>query len=107
MIHEESFVHPSFTLAASLAEPWRSHFPKSVEEAREFQPLVERRALSSRVLAVMTTRVECTWAAYCDAVPGRRHGNEMDLVLHHGSKLPEAVARALFPHVPNEVPYAR
>ena len=97
--------HPSFTLAKSLPEPWRTHFPKSVEEAQAFLPHTEWRALAPRVLVVAKTRVECAWAAYIDAVPGRNHDEEAGEVLDYGAKLPEEVARLLFPRFEG-VPYA-
>lgn len=97
--------HPSFIRAAELSEPLRSHFPKSVEEAQAFVPLVRHRALSSRVLIVVRTRVECAWAAYVAAVPGIDHRRELDAVLDHGAKVDEDLARLLFPQF-DEVPYA-
>lgn len=97
--------HPAFVRAEKLDEPLRSHFPKSPEEARDFKPAIVRRALARCVLIVARTRVECAWAAYCDAVPGMNHEHEMADVLDHGDKLPEAVARVLFP-VFAQVPYA-
>lgn len=63
------------------------------------------RALAMRVLAVAHTRVEGTWAAYCDAVPGMNHDREQDAVLKTGDKLSETVARALFPRF-EKLPYA-
>lgn len=98
-------VHPAFLRAAALDEPLRSHFPKNVPEAENWEPIVRVRALSTRVLAVARTRVECSWAAYIDAVPGQRHSEEFDNVLDHGSKLDEKFARVLFPEF-KEVPYA-
>ena len=97
--------HPSFTKAKALPEPLRSHFPKTVEEAREFKRHVTVCALASRVLVVATTRIECAWCAYCDAVPGENHRREMDDVLRHGVKLNEKIARVLFPQFEG-VPYA-
>ena len=98
--------HPSFARASTLTdEHLRAHFPKSVEEARAFEPLRHVRALSSRVLAVAQTRVECTWRAYIDAVPGQRHEYEWQAVAAHGATLPEEIARFLFPEF-KEVPYA-
>ena len=96
--------HPSFALARSLPEPWRSHFPKTAEEVAEW---VEHRfvyALGQRVLAVARTRVECAWAAYIGDVNGWDHGKEWRQVLESGDKLPEHVARALFPKL-KDVPY--
>ena len=68
-------------------------------------PCTEVRALASRVLVVAVARVEGSWSAYADAVPGEDHRAEADAVARHGDKVPEAVARALFPHFSN--PYAR
>ncbi len=99
------FEHPSFARASQLAEPLRSHFPKSSEEARAFVPLILTRALSMRVLVVARTRVECAWAAYVDAVPGLDHRAEVEPVLNYGSKLDERLARILFPAF-DDVPYA-
>lgn len=73
--------------------------------ASEFTPVIRRRALASRVLVVARTRIEGTWAAYCDAVPGYDHDNEERAVLLRGDKLPERVAAALFPEF-DGVPYA-
>lgn len=97
--------HPSFVRARELSEPLRSHFPKSTEEAQTFKPIVRRRALARRVLVAARTRVECAWAAYIDAVHGHDHDYEVRAVLDHGDKLPEEVARVLFPQF-KEVPYA-
>lgn len=98
--------HPSFVRAAALAEPLRSHFPKSSAEAQSFEPVIMHRALSAKVLVVATTRVECAWCAYVDAVPGMNHREELEPVLRHGAKLEEFIARALFPEF-EDVPYAR
>jgi len=97
--------HPAFVLAEGLPEPLRSHFPKSQEGARDWKPMVIGHALAQRVLAVARTRVECAWAAYIDAVPGYDHGAESEAVLDHGDKLPERIARTLFPLF-DAVPYA-
>lgn len=99
------FVHPAFRRAATLDEPLRSHFPKSSEEARTFEPLIRHRALASRVLVVARTRVECAWSAYCDAVPGQNHRAEREAVLNLGVKVEEKIARMLFPEF-IDVPYA-
>src|SRR5690242_3935776 len=87
----DNAVHPAFVRAASLPEPLRSHFPKSSKEAQSFEPLIHHRALSSRVLVVARTRVECAWAAYCDAVDGIDHRLEREGVLDYGSKLDESL----------------
>ncbi len=89
--------HPSFTLAKSLPEPWCSHFAHTVEQAREWQPEIRRRALASTVLCVAKTRVEVGWAAYCAGVSGHNHDNEWRAVLSQGSKLDERIARVIFP----------
>ena len=98
--------HPSFIRARKLDEPLRSHFPKTEAEAQVWRPLILQRALSSRVLAVANSRIECAWAAYIDAVPGLDHSREASFVLDHGAKLDESIARYLFPLF-DGVPYAR
>lgn len=60
-------------------------------------PRIRYTALSSRVIAVATTRIERAWAAYIDAVPGVNHAHEWKAVLKNGDKLPEKVAAVLFP----------
>ena len=62
--------------------------------------------LDRRVMIAARTRVEGTWAAYCKNVPGMKHEDEVEAVLEHGTKVPEAVARVLFPDF-EEVPYAK
>ncbi len=59
-------------------------------------------ALSSRVLVVAVKR-EIGWCAYCDAVPGVNHVKELYPVIHCGDKLPERIARSIFPSIP--LPY--
>lgn len=99
--------HPSFILARALPEPWRSHFPKTMEEAQAFEPLVRRRCFGFKVLVVARTRRgQCAWSAYIDAVPGIDHDKEKNKVLLWGNKLPEAIARAMFPEF-DGVRYAR
>jgi hypothetical protein len=98
--------HPAFTRAKDLANPQlRAHFPKNDEEASKWIPHVRFYALSSKVLVVSRTRIECAWRAYIDAVPGMNHADEYEEVLSHGDALPEHVARVLFPEY-NGVPYA-
>lgn len=97
--------HPAFGRAASLTGPLRGRFPLTVAEAQTWEPFIWLRALSARVLVVAVPRVECAWAAYCDAVPGQCHRDEWQAVRDHGAKLDEAVARVLFPAF-DEVPYA-
>jgi hypothetical protein len=98
--------HPAFIRAEALSEPMRTHFAKSAEEAQVWEPMIAYRALSSHVLVVAKTRVECTWAAYVDAVPGVNHASEVEKVLKHGTKLDERIARVLFSGM-HEVPYAQ
>ena len=71
----------------------------------KFIPRICYHALASKVLVVMNTCCEGTWCAYCDAVPGIRHDNEFQEVLATGDKLPERVARAIFPEMA-KLPYA-
>jgi hypothetical protein len=99
------YEHPSFTKAKALPEPWRSRFPKSVEEANAFEPFVTRYALAHDVLVVMRSRIECAWAAYCGAVPGHDHDVEQEEILREGTKLPEKIARVIFPQF-KDIPYA-
>lgn len=81
-------------------------FPETKDEVNTWKPLVIRRPLAPRVLAVARTRIEGAWGAYIDAVPGVSHRDEQAAVLKHGTKLPEEWARPLFP-VFDGVPYAR
>ena len=69
-------------------------------------PSIHSRALANKVLVVARTRIEGTWAAYCDAVPGNNHDVERHAVLENGDKLLEEVARVLFPMF-KDLPYAR
>jgi hypothetical protein len=67
------------------------------ETAASFIPAFKVRALARRVLCVSKTRITGEWAAYVDAVPGKRHEDEWEEVARTGSKLDEPVARLLFP----------
>ena len=80
-------------------------FPETPQEAKTWMPMIQVRAIASRVLCVASSRVEGTWAAYCDSVPGANHNCEFREVLRQGCKLQEHVARAVFPQFA-EVPYA-
>lgn len=82
------------------------HFPTTPEEAKEWSPMTTHSALAMRVLCAAQTRVEGMWAAYCNAVPGYSHQHEANAVLESGDKLPEGVARQLFP-IFDGIPYAR
>lgn len=59
---------------------------------------VDYRTLDTRVIAVAKEGAIGDWAAYIGAVPGNSHENEWPEVAASGSKLPESVANALFPH---------
>jgi hypothetical protein len=83
-----------------------SHFPTTIEQAIEWRPIIYRRALAAKVLAVATTRIEGAWKAYCDAVPGRDHDVEWQQVLDRGCALQERHALAIFPEFEG-VRYAR
>ncbi|KKL48670.1 hypothetical protein LCGC14_2323220 [marine sediment metagenome] len=74
-------------------------------ETKDWTPTIRVHALASKVLVVASTRIEGTWAAYCDAVPGDNHEVESIAVLENGGKLMEEVARVLFP-IFEELPYA-
>lgn len=76
------------------------------KEIKDWIPTIHMHALASKVLVVARTRIEGTWAAYCDAVPGFNHATEYDEVLKHGDKLMEEIARVLFP-IFKDIPYAR
>jgi hypothetical protein len=75
------------------------------EEARNWEPTIRYYALSTRVLAVATTRIEGAWRAFVDVVPGYNHSEECRGVLDLGSVLEEKVARVLFPEF-EDLPYA-
>lgn len=70
-----------------------------------WRPRIVIHALASRVLAVARTRIEGTWCAYIDAVPGEDHNAEYREVLYGGAKLPPEIARILFPQFA-DIPYA-
>ncbi len=90
--------HPSFTRAKALPEPLRSHFPKTVQEARKWKAHIRYQSLSDyRVMVVAVTRIECAWRCYIGAVQGRSHDDEWQAVRDHGGTLPENVALAIFP----------
>lgn len=72
---------------------------------QKFEPQIAYRALSSHVLVVAATRVEGTWKAYCGAVPGVRHKEEVAAVLRSGDQVGEDLARHLFPGF-RDLPYA-
>jgi hypothetical protein len=67
---------------------------------------VQVTALASKVLAVAATRIEGTWKAYVDAVPGMDHDKEWEEVLRQGCPLMEDWARGIFPRF-KDMKYAR
>ena len=82
-------------------------FPErgNAAECEMWSPAIVRRPLNRKVLTVAKTRIEGAWAAYCDAVPGVDHAEESVAVCEDGDKLPERIARAIFPQL-DDVPYA-
>ena len=76
------------------------------KEIKDWTPTIRVHSLASEVLVVAKTRIEGSWAAYCDAVPGMFHDKEYDAVLRRGDKLMEEIARVLFPEF-KDLPYAR
>lgn len=70
-----------------------------------WQETIRYKALASNVLAVAQTRIEGTWSAYCDAVEGWEHRQEFREVLRSGDKLPEGIAKAIFPEF-QDIPYS-
>ena len=85
----------------TMPEQWVDHF----SNPKEFKHYVRLHALAMRVLAVAHTRIEGTWCAYINAVPGQDHSGEYQEVLRHGDKLAEKIALQLFPELEG-VPYA-
>ena len=61
--------------------------------------------LATRVLVIAVNRIEGTWNAYVDAVPGIDHDTEWEQVFHTGVKLPRDVADVIFPRY-KDTPYA-
>lgn len=84
----------------------KDHFPTpgDVEACKAWRPYRTWSALATTVLCAATTRIEGTWTAYCRDVPGIRHDAEVEDVFEWGDKLPERIARAIFP-VFEGVPY--
>ncbi len=58
---------------------------------------IDWQALDSKVIVVAIEGAVKDWAAYIGAVPGDNHDKEWFDVAKHGTKLPEKVARLLFP----------
>lgn len=54
-------------------------------------------ALDMKVIAVVVANLAVgDWTAYIGAVPGEHHNLEWESVKHHGEKLPQHVAEAIF-----------
>lgn len=82
----------------------QQHFPCDFP-IDEWSPVTDYKALDSRVLIVMTTRIEGTWRAYIGVVSGYSHNAEWPTVLDQGSPAQESVARACFPSM-KAIPYS-
>ena len=80
-------------------------FPENHEEARTWRPSMKRAQLARKVVAVAQTRVEGTWEAFIDGVPGHDESLEWPAVLAHGVRLNGNIAAAIFP-VFSGLPYA-
>ena len=61
--------------------------------------------LATRVLVIAVNRIEGSWCAYLDAVPGINHDTEWDQVFRTGVKVEERIARVIFPQF-EDTPYA-
>lgn len=59
--------------------------------------ILMKKALAAKVLAVAVEGDIHDWAAYIDAVPGKKHDDEAQLVAEEGVKLDRDVAAVLFP----------
>lgn len=80
-------------------------FPENVFQAEHWEPFITWQAIDRQVLVVARTRIEGKWCAYVGSVEGDDHKSEVGLVLDHGSKLPEPLAKLMFPLF-DGVPYA-
>jgi len=56
--------------------------------------------LASDVLVVAKPGAAGDWAAYIGGVMGRDHDDEWQAVEEYGAKLPEHIARCIFPNRP-------
>lgn len=81
-------------------------FPETEEEREAWKEVWGMFPLAQHVLCVAHTRMEGAWTAYCDHVPGDNHDREADAVLAHGEKLPEEIARIMFPQFA-DLPWAK
>lgn len=66
---------------------------------------LQYRPIGHNILAV-ATKNDIDWAAYIGAVPGYDFDAEANGVAAFGDKLPEAIARAIFPQFQG-VPYRK
>lgn len=82
------------------------NFPETKEELINWKCITKRYMLHRCVMCLARTRVEGTWNAYCFPVPGQNHDTEEYLWKTEGVKLPEQVAKIMFPSF-DKVPYAR
>ena len=89
--------HPDGPHKQFCPETWPAWLKDHYADLANWHPATQRQALAMRVLAVANTRVEGSWSAYINAVPGINHEEEMEAVLRHGDKLHEPIARSLFP----------
>lgn len=67
--------------------------------------ILQFQALDSQVLVVAIYRIEGAWCAFIGPCPGESHEDEIQDVAASGTKLPEKLARFLFPYI--GFPYAR
>lgn len=61
------------------------------------EPRVSYKVLAVDVIVVAKEGGNHDWAAYIGSVPGFNHDKEWKTVRETGAKLPESVARVLFP----------
>lgn len=101
----DTMEHVVFSRARSLPYPFNNRFPTTRRDAQEWKPFEAYIALGPDVLVAMNSRIECKWSAYIQSVPGEDHTIEYKQVLRTGTKLPERIARAIFPEW-GPVPYA-
>ena len=78
-------------------EPLEAVWTKKELEAMDFTPRITHAWLAPKVLAVATTRIDGTWAAYVDSVTGQTGRLDIEAVLDHGATLNKAVASVMFP----------
>jgi hypothetical protein len=72
----------------------------------EFRPKFATRRLHRQILVVAKTRIEGAWSAYIFPVPGENHDEEAKLWQTEGVKLPENLARVMFPEF-KDMKYSR